>query len=106
MIRRPPRSTLFPYTTLFRSNGGSNNAYTTRDVTVYQDWFPRSALELIFDIEADRIRDLSFDPEKIKSERGVVASERRTSVDANNFGVLDEQLWAMAFLAHPYQWPV
>src|SRR5437016_10261661 len=23
MIRRPPRSTLFPYTTLFRSNGGS-----------------------------------------------------------------------------------
>src|SRR3712207_6885817 len=24
MIRRPPRSTLFPYTTLFRSNGTSN----------------------------------------------------------------------------------
>ena len=91
---------------VMEANGGSNNAYTTRDVTVYQDWFPRSALELIFDIEADRIRDLSFDPEKIKSERGVVASERRTSVDANNFGVLDEQLWATAFLAHPYQWPV
>src|SRR2546426_2303432 len=25
MIRRPPRSTLFPYTTLFRSNGGWEN---------------------------------------------------------------------------------
>src|SRR3712207_7598063 len=25
MIRRPPRSTLFPYTTLFRSNGNINN---------------------------------------------------------------------------------
>src|SRR2546428_1501644 len=25
MIRRPPRSTLFPYTTLFRSLGGSGN---------------------------------------------------------------------------------
>src|SRR5713101_9180871 len=24
--------------------GGSNNAYTNRDVTVYQDWFPNSAL--------------------------------------------------------------
>src|SRR2546430_11579754 len=24
MIRRPPRSTLFPYTTLFRSDGSSN----------------------------------------------------------------------------------
>ena len=88
------------------TNGASNNAYTTRDVTVYQDWFPRSALSLIYDIEADRIRDLTFDPKKIASERGVVASERRLSVDNNNPGLLDEQLWATAFLAHPYQWPV
>src|SRR5260370_32564685 len=28
MIRRPPRSTLFPYTTLFRSNNGSFNFST------------------------------------------------------------------------------
>ena len=86
--------------------GGSNNAYTSYDVTVYQDWFPPAALETIFDLEADRIRDLAFDPEKIKSERGVVASERRSSVDASNFGILDEQLWAAAYTAHPYQWPV
>jgi zinc protease len=63
-------------------------------------------MELIFDIEADRIRDLNFDPKKIASERGVVASERRTSVDGSNEGILDEQMWATAFLAHPYQWPV
>ncbi len=86
--------------------GGSNNAYTSNDLTVYQDWFPRSALDLIFDLEADRIRDLSFDPKVIESERGVVASERRSSVDANNFGILSEQLEAAAFTAHPYQWPV
>jgi zinc protease len=86
--------------------GGSNNAYTNRDVTVYQDWFPRSALDLVFDLEADRIENLSFAPKVIASERGVVASERRTSVDANNFGILSEQLWATAFSAHPYQWPV
>ena len=86
--------------------GGSNNAYTDYDVTVYQDWFPASALELIFDLEADRIESLAFDPKIIESERGVVASERRTSVEANNFGLLDEQLWAAAYTAHPYQWPV
>src|SRR3712207_7644718 len=28
MIRRPPRSTLFPYTTLFRSGYGSGGRYT------------------------------------------------------------------------------
>ncbi len=91
---------------VMESNGGSNNAYTTQNVTVYQDWFPRSSMPLIFDIEADRIQNLSFDPAKIESERGVVASERRTSVDNENAGVLGEQLWATAFTAHPYQWPV
>jgi zinc protease len=88
------------------ANGAANNAYTTENVTVYQDWFPRSALDLIFDIEADRIQYLSFDPKKIASEREVVYSERRTSVDADNSGILREQLWATAYIAHPYQWPV
>ena len=88
------------------ANGGSNNAYTSENVTVYQDWFPRSALDLIFDLEADRIQHLSFDPGIVESERGVIASERRNGVDANNFGMLAEQLSAAAFTAHPYQWPV
>lgn len=91
---------------VMEANGGSNNAYTSENVTVYQDWFPRSALELIFDLEADRIQHLSFDPEIVESERGVIASERRQAVDANNFGLLNEQLSAAAFTAHPYQWPV
>src|SRR2546426_2061429 len=30
MIRRPPRSTLFPYTTLFRSNADGTGFYYTR----------------------------------------------------------------------------
>ncbi len=91
---------------VMEGNGGSNNAYTSQNVTVYQDWFPRSAMPLIFDIEADRIQNLNFDPQKIESERGVVASERRLSVDNENGGLLDEQLWATAFIAHSYQWPV
>src|SRR6202050_71999 len=60
---------------VMEANGGSTNAYTTRDVTVYQDWFPRSALPLIYDIESDRIRDLSFDPEKGKAGREGVCAE-------------------------------
>src|SRR2546430_5592320 len=31
MIRRPPRSTLFPYTTLFRSNGVTHTVITGSD---------------------------------------------------------------------------
>ncbi len=91
---------------VMEANGGSNNAYTSQNVTVYQDWFPRSALDLIFELEADRIRDLSFDPKVIESERGVVRNERKVSVENNNFGILNEQLWATAYTAHTYQWPV
>src|SRR2546430_3566935 len=32
MIRRPPRSTLFPYTTLFRSEGGGGLRARRRDI--------------------------------------------------------------------------
>jgi zinc protease len=87
-------------------NGGSNNAYTSADVTVYTDWFPSAALELMFDMEADRIRDLAFDPKIIESERGVVYSERRSAVDNSNGGMLRELAVATAFVAHPYQAPV
>ena len=87
-------------------NGGNNNAYTTEDDTVYTDWFPSSALELMLDMESDRIHNLNFDPKIVESERGVVYSERRTSVDNSNFGVLFEQLRAAAYQAHPYHWPV
>src|SRR3712207_7988228 len=34
MIRRPPRSTLFPYTTLFRSEDGGQDERDVRDVEV------------------------------------------------------------------------
>ncbi len=88
---------------LMEAQGGANNAFTSDDITVYQDWFPRDALELIFELESDRIAHLAFDPEVIESERGVVASERRLSVDDNNHGHLAEQVQAAAFVAHPYR---
>jgi zinc protease len=90
---------------LMEAQGGANNAFTSDDVTVYQNWFPRTALELIFDLEADRIEHLAFDPEVIESERGVVCSERRLGVDDNNHGYLAEQVQAAAFAVHPYRFP-
>jgi len=86
--------------------GGANNAYTSKDLTVYQDWFPRSALASIFDLEADRLENLAIDPAVVESERGVVYSERRTGYDNDNFGRLYLEMNATAFSAHPYQFPV
>jgi zinc protease len=90
---------------LMEAQGGSNNAYTSQDVTVYQDSFPRSALEMVFELESDRIADLAFDPAVVENERKVVYSERRLRVDDSNAALLDEQVQAAAFQVHPYRIP-
>lgn len=91
---------------IMEAAGGVNNAYTNSDVTVYTNWFPRTALETIFRLEADRFARLEFLPELVESERGVVLSERRSAVDDQNKWFLVEQVQATAFAAHPYQNPV
>jgi predicted Zn-dependent peptidase len=87
-------------------NGGSNNAYTTSDVTVYTNWFPASATETIFDLEADRIASLSIDSAMVESERGVVLSERSTGLENSPWRLLFENVQATAFQEGPYHWPV
>jgi len=86
--------------------GGSNNAYTADDMTVYTDWFPAAALEAMIEMEADRMQGLAFVPDVLESERGVVASERRMSVENNNDSILNENVRATAIMAHPYHWDV
>jgi zinc protease len=90
---------------LMEAQGVSNNAYTSQDVTVYQDWLPRAALEMVLELESDRIANLAFDPEAIENERKVVYSERQLRVDDSNVALLEEQVQASAFIAHPYRIP-
>src|SRR2546426_2582527 len=53
MIRRPPRSTLFPYTTLFRSifllagtDGGRNGAFVDQDRVIVRAHIDRKSTRL------------------------------------------------------------
>ncbi len=87
-------------------NGGANNAYTREDITAYTNWFPSSATEVIFDLEADRISSLSIDPKMVESERGVVLSERSTGLENSPWRMLGEAVQGQAFQEHPYHWPV
>ena len=91
---------------VMEAHGGANNAYTSEDVTVYTDFFPSSEMEVIFDLEADRIGYLALDDKMVESERKVVMSERITSMENSNFYLLEEQVKGVAFIAHPYRWSV
>src|SRR3984885_3026863 len=90
---------------LMEAQGASNNAYTSQDVTVYQDWFPSAALERVFELESDRFTNLQFLDSVVENERKGVYSERRLRVEDSNAALLEEQVQASAFLAHPYRIP-
>src|SRR5438477_2722569 len=91
---------------MLESNGGYSNAYTDRDLTAYYENFPANKLDLVLDLESDRMRDLNISNESLASEREVVKEERRLRTENSIPGQLDELLWAQAFVAHPYHWPV
>ncbi len=91
---------------LLEARGGTSNAYTSSDVTAYYEDFDRDALELVVDLESDRMRALTIDDECLKREREVVKEERRYRVDNDLGGMMDELLDATAFVAHSYHWPV
>src|SRR3712207_6885168 len=64
MIRRPPRSTLFPYTTLFRSEGiplttlaGTGNDYYAR-IPVAADTFPSTVT--VINASDDPVAEMSL----------------------------------------------
>src|SRR3989441_2076170 len=91
---------------MLESKGGRSNAFTTEDLTVYDEDFPSEALDMVVDLEADRMAGLAANEERLAHERDVVKEERRLRADNDIEGSMFELLQATAYLAHPYQWPV
>jgi zinc protease len=88
------------------SKGGQNNAYTSQNYTAYYEDFPTEALDLVLDLESDRMANLALLEEKVKSEAGVISEERLVGTDNDNVGVMEEELYATAYMAHSYEGPV
>lgn len=87
-------------------NGITNNAFTTNDYTGFYEDLPSGQLELVMDMEVDRMSKLKLSEEDLKSEREVVKEERRWRVDNNPMGLLYEKMMSTVFKVHPYHWPV
>jgi zinc protease len=94
------------FDTILQANGATNNAFTTNDFTGYHENLPSDKLELVIDIESDRMENLKVTQENLNSEREVVKEERRYRVDNNPIGILNEALYGTAYKVSPYHWPV
>ena len=91
---------------IIQANGGTLNAFTTIDNTSYFENLPADKLPLAIRLEAERLENLRLNQENLDTEREVVRSERKLRSVNSPFGLLIEQLFAVAFDQHPYQWPV
>ncbi len=86
--------------------GARNNAFTSQDYTAYYEVLASDKLEDAMEIEADRMRNLVFDPQEFKKEIEVVKEERRWRTDDKPSSLTREQFNAVAFLNSPYRAPV
>jgi zinc protease len=87
-------------------NGGNENAFTGQDYTGYYQTIAKDRLELVMEMEADRMTNLVLDNAAVLPERDVVLEERSQRVDNDPGSRLAEQIDAAQFLNHPYRLPV
>ena len=98
----PPKE----YDRQLESRGAYSNAFTSYDMTAYYEEGGKESFDKMLELDSDRMRELLMDPEILKSEVEVVREERRFRTDNSVPGLLNEALYASAFVASPYHWPV
>ncbi len=94
------------FSRLIAEAGGRENAFTNTDYTVYHEQVHRDRLPLAMRLEADRMADLVVRADQFRQEIKVVMEERRLNYEDRPRSLLEENLMATAFAAHPYKWPV
>jgi zinc protease len=91
---------------MIEGSGGSTNAYTTNDQTVYYENLPSKELSMILDIEADRMENLILDTDEFNKERAVVLEERKMRYENSPRGQLYQLLMSTLFAGTAYGRPV
>ena len=94
------------FSRIIAENGGSENAFTGRDYTAYFQQLEKSRLPISFQLEADRMRNLTLPQEEFSKEVEVVMEERRLRTEDNPRALTVEQFYATAFVSSPYHNPI
>jgi predicted Zn-dependent peptidase len=79
------------YSLLIDTNGGSNNATTNEDRTLYFATVPSNQLDMILFLEADRMRNLDVTQDNLNTQRNAVQEERRRGLDNQPYGKTGEK---------------
>ncbi len=94
------------FSKIIAENGGRENAFTGRDYTAYFQQLEKSRLPISFELEADRMRNLSLLPKQFKKELAVVIEERQMRTEDKPDALVYEKFNAAAWVSSPYHHPV
>ncbi len=82
--------------------GGEWHGYTWLDQTTYYSTVPKENLDLLLEIEADRMMRLELPVDDMDAERGAVLAEMHMYENSPTSMLIDAVMFA-SFLAHPYR---
>ncbi|NJM83889.1 MAG: insulinase family protein, partial [Tabrizicola sp.] len=88
------------------AQGGDDNAFTSWDYTAYFQRVAADRLDLMMEMEADRMRNLRLLEEDVLTERQVILEERSQRTDSSPGSLLSEQMRAAQYLSSPYGVPI
>jgi zinc protease len=91
---------------IVEAQGGDDNAFTSWDYTAYFQRIAADRLELVMEMEADRMRNLRLTEDDVATERQVILEERAQRTDSDPGALLMEQMRAAQFMNSPYGIPV
>lgn len=100
----PPKKGKDVLTTLSKK-GALINASTWLDRTNYYEVFPKEHFDFVINLEADRMRNARITEKDLAEELPAIKSEYAMSSGSDAVCILDEHMWATAFMAHPYHHP-
>lgn len=106
MFKGTPKVSDGTFSRTIAANGGNDNAFTSWDYTAYFQNIARDRLELVMELEADRMANLLLSDAQVSNERAVVAAERQQVTDNEPLGRLREAMRAALFVHHPYGRPI
>jgi len=94
------------FSRIIAENGGRENAFTSYDYTSYFQQLEKSRLPIAFELEADRMQNLTLSEADFSKEIQVVMEERRLRTDDQPEALVAEKFMATAYQVHPYRHPV
>lgn len=84
--------------------GGTLNAHTSFDETVYKFTVPSNQIKLALWIESQRMRHLLVDNVGLETQRGVVKEEKKQRYDNSPYGTMLEKMMENLFEGGSYAW--